>query len=263
MQRPVDYVKDGAIVTVTLNEPETRNAISDITVVDAIVEAIERIGRDRSVAVGILTGSGSTFSSGGNLKMMGVNEGIVEMLGTNTRLNYRDGIQRIPIAFERLEVPMIAAVNGPAIGAGCDLACMCDIRIAGSGARFAESFVKLGIIPGDGGAWLLSRAVGFSKACEMAFTGDAIDAAQALSCGLVSQVVPDGELMTAARNLARRIAVNPTHALRMTKRLLREGQYMRLDSLLEIAAAMQALAHAEPSYQETIMAIRERANAKK
>ncbi|XKH38395.1 enoyl-CoA hydratase-related protein [Azospirillum doebereinerae] len=152
-------------------------------------------------------------------------------------------------------MPVIAAVNGPAIGAGCDLACMCDLRIASEAARFAESFVKVGIVPGDGGAWLLPRVVGFSKACEMAFTGDSIDAAEALACGLVSKVVPPAELLPAAQALAKRIAVNPAHAVRMTKRLLREGRHVRLDTLLEMSAAMQALAHATADHREAVDAM--------
>ena len=126
---------------------------------------------------------------------------------------------QIPLAFERLDVPAIAAVNGAAIGAGCDLACMCDIRIASEKAKFAESFVKLGIIPGDGGAWLLQRTVGFSRAAELSFTGDTLDAAEALACGLVSRVAPPDQLLDEARKLADRIAANPGPALRMTKRL--------------------------------------------
>ena len=120
---------------------------------------------------------------------------------------------------------------------------MCDIRIAGESARFAESFVKLGIIPGDGGAWLLPRVVGMSRAAEMTFTGEMIDAAQALACGLVSRVVPNDQLMASAQELAGRIAANPGPALRMAKRLLREGQHTRLDTLLEMSAAFQAMAH--------------------
>src|SRR6201999_3796830 len=104
-----------------------------------------------------------------------------------------------------------------------DLACMCDVRIAGESARFAESFVKVGLVPGDGGAWLLPRIVGFSKACEMALTGDLINAAEALEIGLVSKVVPDAELIPEARRIAARIAANPVHAVRLTKRLLREA----------------------------------------
>jgi len=150
---------------------------------------------------------------------------------------------------------VIAAVNGPAIGAGCDLACMCDLRIAGESARFAESFVKVGIVPGDGGAWLLPRIVGFAKATEMALTGDMIDAAEAKAIGLVLKVVSDAELLDAARALARRIAVNPPHAVRMTKRLLREAHNARLDTVLELSAAFQALAHATGDHAEAVAAM--------
>jgi len=208
--------------------------------------------------VAILTGAGSAFSSGGNVKKMHEGGGLAGALPAQTRRNYKLGIQRIPLAFDRLEVPIIAAVNGPAIGAGCDLACMCDVRIAGESAKFAESFVKLGIIPGDGGAWLLPRVVGYSKACEMAFTGDMLSAAEALACGLVSKVVPDDGLMAEARKLAERIAANPPHAVRMTKRLIREGQHVQLATLLELSAAMQSLAHATADHKEAVAAFVEK-----
>ena len=254
MADPVLYEQEGNVALITLNQPELRNAISDAEVIDALVDAIERIDADLSVHAAILTGAGSAFSSGGNVKKMGEGGGLADRLPAQTRRHYKSGIQRIPLAFDKLEVPIIAAVNGPAIGAGCDLACMCDIRIAGESARFAESFVKLGIIPGDGGAWLLPRAVGFSKACEMAFTGDPIDAEEALACGLVSRVVPDAELLSTARALAQRIAANPPHALRMTKRLLREGRQTSLATLLEFSAGLQALAHATEDHKEAIAA---------
>jgi enoyl-CoA hydratase/carnithine racemase len=227
MQTPLDYAEQDGIVTLTMNMPEIRNAISSPEMIDALVEACERLNADMNARVAILTGAGTA---------------------------YKLGIQRIPLAFDALEVPIIAAVNGPAIGAGCDLACMCDIRIAAESATFAESFVKLGIIPGDGGAWLLPRAVGFSKACEMAFTGDMVKSAEALACGLVSKVVPDGELMTAARALAERIAANPPHAVRMTKRLIRGGRDISLAALLELSAAMQSLAHATRDHKEAVTA---------
>ena len=111
---------------------------------------------------------------------MHAGEGLSDPRPVYTRRNYKTGIQRLPLAFSQLETPLIAAVNGPAIGAGCDLACMCDLRIAGESAVFAESFVKLGIVPGDGGAWLLPYVVGFAKAAELALTGDTITAAEAL-----------------------------------------------------------------------------------
>ena len=174
------------------------------------------------------------------------------------RDSYRDGIQRIPLALYELDVPVIAAVNGAAIGAGLDLACMADIRISSDKALFAESFVKLGIVPGDGGAWLLPRVIGLPKASLMAFTGDTIDAAKALEYGLVAQVVPAADLEREAQALAQRIAANPAHALRLTKRLLREGQHMRLDSLLELSAAYQALAHHTDDHAEAVNAFLEK-----
>lgn len=128
------------------------------------------------------------------------------------------------------------------------------MRIASDKARFAESFVKLGIIPGDGGAWLLQRIVGYSKAAELSFTGDMLDAQQALACQLVSQVVPHDDLMATCLALARRIAANPAPALRMTKRLLREAQHQRIEALLEMSAGMQALAHHTAEHDEAVAA---------
>lgn len=246
------------IVTLTLNRPEQRNPISDEDVLETLIAALARLDADNATRAIIITGAGSAFSSGGNLKKMGASGGLNDPLPAQTRLNYRRGIQRLPLLIEAMEVPTIAAVNGPAVGAGCDLACMCDLRIAGESARFAESFVKVGIVPGDGGAWFLPRVVGFSKACEMALTGDAIDAREALACGLVSRVVPDADLLAEARALAARIAANPPHAVRMTRRLLRQGRNADLDSLLEMSAAMQALAHATDDHREAVAGLLER-----
>jgi enoyl-CoA hydratase/carnithine racemase len=244
--------KDGHVVTVTLNRPEIRNAISDDDMITDLVTAIQRINHDADARCAILTGAGTAFSSGGNVKKMRDGGGMFAGSPYDLRNGYLQGIQRIPVAMYELEVPIIAAVNGPAVGAGCDLTCMCDIRIAGKSAKFAESFVKLGIIPGDGGAWFLPRAVGSSKAREMAFTGDMIDADEALECGLVSKVVEDDKLMDAAMALAKRIAANPPHALRMAKRLLREGERTSLHTLLDMSASMQALAHKTADHKEAV-----------
>lgn len=253
MSELVLYEQEGPVALLSLNRPELRNPISEADMVEAVVGALERLNADLTVRVAILTGRGSAFSSGGNLRHMGA--AAASRPPVETRRQYETGIQRIPLMFERLEVPIIAAVNGPAIGAGCDLACMCDIRIAAESARFAESFVKVGIIPGDGGAWLLQRVVGYSKAAEMAFTGDMLDARAALECGLVSKVVPDAELLAAARELAGRIAANPPHVLRMTKRLLQESRHARLDSVLKLSAAMQSLAHTTKDHAEAVDAM--------
>jgi enoyl-CoA hydratase/carnithine racemase len=258
MNQPILVTRDGTVVTVTLNMPEKRNPVSGLDVIEALINAMQQADADISVRAVILTGAGTAFSSGGDLKAMKAGEGLKNALPAQTRRNYRFGIQRLPLMFHALEVPVIAAINGPAIGAGCDLACMCDIRIAAQSAKFAESFVKVGIVPGDGGAWLLPRIVGFSRATEMALTGEMLSADEALACGLVSRVVPDDELLAAARAVADKIAANPPHAVRMTKRLLREGQTATLANLLEMSAAMQSLAHATQDNGEAIDAFLER-----
>lgn len=255
MSEPILMDLSDGILTLTLNRAETRNPISDGDMINALIDALAVADEDMLVRVVILTGAGRAFSSGGNLKKMGKGEGLYDPLPAQTRRNYRSGIQRLPLLFESLEVPVIAAVNGAAIGAGCDLCCMCDIRIAAESASFAESFVKVGLVPGDGGAWLLPRIVGFSKACEMALTGDALSAQEALRCGLVSAIVPDADLPDHARNLAARIAANPTHVVRMTKRLLREAGNANLTAVLEMSAAMQAIAHATEDHEEAVSAM--------
>jgi len=248
------FERDDAVVTLTLNRPEERNALSSQANWDEIVACCERVRTDPTVKVVILTGAGSAFSAGGNVKDMRDKKGISAGNPYAIMRGYQNGIQRIPLALYDLDVPTIAAVNGPAIGAGCDLACMCDIRIASEKARFAESFVKLGIIPGDGGAWLVQRVIGYARAAELTFTGDTIDAQTALAIGLVSRVVAPEALMNAARELAARIAVNSGPALRMTKRLLRQAQTGRLDETLELSAAMQALAHHTPEHDASVAA---------
>lgn len=246
--------RDGPVVTLTLNRPQERNALSSSEQFDALVTACDAIQADDSVKVVILTGAGSAFCAGGNIKDFRDKKGLAAGSPAEIRENYRRGIQKIPLAFQRLDIPTIAAVNGPAIGAGCDLACMCDIRIAAESAVFAESFVKLGLIPGDGGAWLLQRIIGYSKAAELTFTGDAIDAREAERIGLVSRIVPGDRLMDEAQALARRIAANPGATLRLSKRLLREAQTTRLDTLLELSAGFQALTHGSAEHEAAVAA---------
>jgi enoyl-CoA hydratase/carnithine racemase len=248
------FARDGAVVTLTLNRPEERNALSTQAQWDELVDCCARVRADESVKVVILTGAGTAFSAGGNVKDMRDKKGIAGGSPYAVFKGYQGGIQRIPLSLHQLEVPTIAAVNGPAIGAGCDLACMCDIRIASDQATFAESFVKLGIVPGDGGAWLLQRAIGYQRAAELTFTGDAIDAQAALAMGLVARVVAPDALMPSARDLAARIAANPAPALRMAKQLLRQAQTARLDETLQLSAALQALAHHTPEHDAAVAA---------
>ncbi len=246
--------RSGSILTVKINKPEVRNTLSDPELIDSLVTLCEMANNDSGIKAIVLTGVGSAFSAGGDIKKMRDGTGSSAGYPHEVRDNYRRGIQRIPLAFRSLEVPIIAAINGPAIGAGLDLACMCDVRIAADVAVFAESFVKLGLVPGDGGAWLLQRIIGLPRATLLSLTGDTINAATALEWGLVSYVVPGGQLLEAATEIAERIAKNPSPALRMTKRLLQEAQQQDLSSLLDLSASFQALAHQTEDHKEALEA---------
>jgi len=252
--KEIIFEQQGRIAILTLNRPEVRNVITEQTMIDEIVDACQRVQDDTSISVMILTGAGSAFSAGGNVKEMYEKKGIFAGDPDQIRNNYRQGIQRIPLAFQRLDVPTIAAVNGPAIGAGCDLTCMCDIRIASDKARFGETFVSVGLIPGDGGTFLLPRVLGYSKALELAFTCRVIDAAEALRLGLVSEVVAPDRLMERSLEIAAEIARHPGRILRLAKRLFSLVQGKSLEETLEISAAFQALCHNTPEHMQALEA---------
>lgn len=264
-----EVAADG-VATLVLNQPERRNPLDD-RCIEELVETLGRFRRDDAARCLLVTGAGSAFCSGGDLGML--ESWLVADAGPAApdgspgprrcdpiaqRDRYRDGIQRVPRAFLAVEKPIVAAINGAAIGAGNDLALMCDIRVAGESARFGESFCKMGLAPGDGGAWLLVRAVGLEKACEMIFTGDVIDAREAHRIGLVGRVVPDAELMPTARALAAKIAAGPALALRMAKFAIHRGLNQTLDESLETMALMQAMLHGTADHREALRAFRER-----
>ena len=174
------------------------------------------------------------------------------------REGYRGNIHKALRALHTLDVPLIAAVNGPAIGLGCDLACLADIRIASAKASFGVTFLKVGIIPGDGGTWLLPRVIGLSRAAELFYTGRVIKAEQAELWGLVSRVVPPDALMTEAHALADEIAQQPPYQLRATKTLLRQGQTVSYDTMLELAASTQGVMHHTEDHREGARSILEK-----
>jgi enoyl-CoA hydratase/carnithine racemase len=257
-QDPMLFETRGKVALLTLNRPETRNALSGEEMFAAFEQNFARIGRDPGIGAAVLTGLGSAFCSGGNMNEMRERSGMFGGTPDQIAAAYRAGIHRIPRAFQQLDLPIIAAVNGPAFGAGNDLACMCDIRIASSKARFAENFVRLGLVSGDGGNWLLPRVVGASRAAEMAFSGDTIDAEEALRIGLVSRVVAPEALLDEALELATRIAANPPQALRWTKQLMRKASASSLDEALDEAARLQGLAHQTADHAEAVAAFFEK-----
>ncbi|HEX3673486.1 MAG TPA: crotonase/enoyl-CoA hydratase family protein [Rhizomicrobium sp.] len=255
------FEKAGPVVTLTLNRPDARNPLGEEGDGELFAEACARINADRDLRCVILTGAGKAFSAGGNLKSMRERSGTFSGVGVHIRERYRNGIHRLVRALWTMELPMIAAVNGPAIGLGNDVACLADMRIAADTAIFGATFLKIGLVPGDGGAWILPRIIGHARAAELFFTGDTIDAATALQWGLISRVVPGAALMDEARALAARICRQPPDVLRMTKKLMREGQNTSFDTIMEMSASMQAIAHLTKDHHEAVAAFFEKRDA--
>jgi 2-(1,2-epoxy-1,2-dihydrophenyl)acetyl-CoA isomerase len=254
----LSLVKDGPIATLTIARADKLNALGEDGDGAAFQAQCEAINADQDIRCVILTGAGRAFSAGGDVKAMQQRTGNFAGSPAEIAGRYRNNIHRIARSLHSLQVPLIAAVNGAAIGLGCDLACLADIRIAAENAKFAVTFLKIGLIPGDGGSWILPRTIGLSRASELLFTGDTIDAKQAAEWGLVSYVVPPEQLMEAARALAMRIAQQPPQALRLAKTLLRQGQTASYDTMLELSAAAQGLMHHTKDHHEGIAALLEK-----
>lgn len=242
------------VALLAFDRDDVRNALTGTAILDDILAVCAWVNRTREVSVLVLTGEGRAFSAGGNVKEMRDGSGDFAGEVQDIEHAYRHGIQRMPRAITALDVPVIAAVNGAAVGAGCDLACMCDIRICARSARFAESFVNLGIIPGDGGAWFLPRVVGRQRAAEMTFSGRMVDADEALAIGLALEVVEDGDLRGRALEMAGSFAAKPPLALRYAKRLTRMAAAMPLDEFLDVCAAFQGIAHRTDDHREALRA---------
>ncbi|MFL0355066.1 crotonase/enoyl-CoA hydratase family protein [Erythrobacter sp. GH1-10] len=250
--------RDGPITTLTIDRADTMNPLGAPGDGEEFATACDAINRDLETRCVILTGAGRAFSAGGDIKAMRDRAGTFGGTPPAISDGYRDNIHRMLRALHGLRVPVIAAVNGPAIGLGCDVACLADIRIASDKAKFGVTFLKLGIIPGDGGTWILPRVIGMSRAAELFYTGDVIDAATARKWGLVSRVVPHDDLLAEAQALAARIAAMPPHSLRQTKMLLRQGQQVNYDTALELAANTQAMMHHTDDHAEGVAALIEK-----
>jgi enoyl-CoA hydratase/carnithine racemase len=252
------FGKDGHVATLTINRPETRNTLGEEGDGALFAEAAAAINAERDIRCVILTGSGPAFCSGANLAAVRARTGVFGGDAGAIRKGYKREFHAIVHALWNLEVPLLAAVNGAATGFGNDVACLADIRLAADTAGFAANFLKLGLVPGAGGAWLLPRLIGEARAAELFFTGETIDAATALHWGLVSRVVPAEMLLQEARGLAVKIAHQPPGVLRLTKKLMREGLTAGLDGVLDLSAAFQSVAHTSEDHAEALAACQEK-----
>jgi len=248
--------REGRVAVLTLQRDDVRNALTGTGLVDDICAALEWAHACEELSVLILTGAGAAFSAGGNIKVMRERSAIAAPF--ELEQYYREGIQRIPLAMRRAEVAIIAAVNGPAMGAGFDLANMCDIRIGSTRAQFAESFINLSLIAGDGGAWFLQRLVGAQRAAELTLTGRVVKAEEARAIGILLEVTEPEALLPRAQEIARQIASRPPLAVRYAKRILRLAQDQRLEDHLEACASVQAILQKTGDHLEALAAFFEK-----
>ena len=250
------YGKDKGIATITLNRPNKLNAISDTLSVE-LEHALESANSDDEVRVLILTGAGRGFCSGADVSTLGN-----KITATGGHLVDKSpsagGIWTYTLQIQNFEKPVIAAINGPATGAGFSIALACDIRIASDMARFSQIFIKRGLVPDTGSTYFLPRLVGMSRACEMVFTGEILDAEQAKEYGLVNRVVPHDDLMKEAIKLATRIAAGPPVAMKLAKRALYRGSISDLSSAIEFEGYMQNICLKTEDFEEGVSAFREK-----
>jgi len=244
------------VAVLTFKRDDKRNALTGTALVDDICATLEWANATPEVSALILTGAGSAFSAGGDIKTMRARA----MASTAAEMEryYRHGIQRIPRALHAVEVPVIAAVNGPAIGAGFDLANMCDIRIGSTNAQFGETFVNLGLMSGDGGAWFLQRVLGAQRAAELTFSGRIVKAEEAKAIGILLEIAEPDRLLPRAREIAAQIAAKPPLAVRYAKRTLRLAQYQSLAEHLESCASFQGALQKTDDHIEAVTAFFEK-----
>jgi enoyl-CoA hydratase/carnithine racemase len=249
----IKYDQSDGVATITMHRPERMNAFTDVMLREWS-HALENARLDPDVRAVILTGEGRGFSAGadlrGGLAISAQASGGGPPSAADRRNWLRDGVHYVPRAVQLLDKPYIAAVNGAAVGAGMDMASMADIRIASDAAKFAMSYVKVGLVPGDGGCYLLPRIVGVAKALELIWTGDFIDAEEALRIGYVTKVVPAEELRQTARDFALRLAAGPAVAMQLAKRLVYRGLTADWQEAFEQANSAMAIAQSTEDARE-------------
>lgn len=246
--------RDG-IAVITMDDPSNANANSTERIIDELSAAVDEVNADPDIGAVVFTGARKVFSSGGEIELM---ESYQSMDPIDVRAFYHHkGIHRLYRQLHHLELPTIAAVNGPAYGSGFGMALMCDIRLAATTASFTMNFAKLGILPGDGGTMFLLRAVGHQEAAKIMFTGQSVDARRAKEIGIVSDLYEPEQLMPAATRLALDIAANPKRNMRLMKRLLRHAHSTEWDAFVDLTISMQALSHHTPEHREGLRDLRE------
>ncbi|WOD14089.1 enoyl-CoA hydratase/isomerase family protein [Paraburkholderia kirstenboschensis] len=254
MSEELKFEIDNGIATITLNRPEKLNAFTD-AMQESWLEALEECRTNPDVRVIVMTGTGRAFTTGGDVNSFSAS---AEQTPANIKARVADGIQRLPRKIAEIDKPVLAALNGLATAGGLDIALACDIRFAAESARFAETYVRMGLIPGVGGAYLLPRIVGTSKALEMFWSADWLDARDAERIGLVNRVFPDEQLMEGTYAFARRVADGAPLAVQLIKRVMRFGLDKDLATAHELVAANLPIVRSSEDHREAVSAFKEK-----
>jgi enoyl-CoA hydratase/carnithine racemase len=250
----LEYTRDGAVATILLNRPERKNAFT-LPMIDAWVDALHDAQSNPDVHVVVLRGQGDAFCAGVDLGRV---TGEMGQTPIEIKELLRQRVQRIPRALQDLEKPIIASISGVAVGAGLDMALMCDMRLAARSARLGESYIRVGFVPGAGGLWFLPRLVGIAKAFEIFMTGDFIEGEEAHRIGMVNRVYDDDQLLDATYELAEQIAKAPPILAQMIKRALYQSVETDLRTSLDLASSHMAVVRSTPESDRAFSAIRER-----
>jgi 2-(1,2-epoxy-1,2-dihydrophenyl)acetyl-CoA isomerase len=249
--------KNNHQVWLTLDNQEQMNAIT-LEMIASLTQVLKYADADSNVRVIVITGTGPAFCAGGDVKAMEQQTGMFHGEPNELRMRYMHGIQQIPLVMESLSKPVIAMVQGAAIGAGCDLAMMCDMRIGTEKSKFGETFVKLGLVPGDGGSYFLQRVIGYSQAMMMSLTGDIIAGQEACRIGLLNMIVPEADLKSETEKLATKIASNAPVAVQMTKKLMKVAASSDLQTVLDMAAAFQGITQRTEDHFKALTAMKDK-----
>ncbi|MEX2460990.1 MAG: enoyl-CoA hydratase-related protein [Paenibacillaceae bacterium] len=257
---------DCGIARITLNRPDKLNAFST-EMIDLWIDALETVRNSDDIRVLVLNGNGRAFCSGGDVKSMVQGEGFLynnteagDLVSTALARKHSlwKRVQRVPLLLQEIDIPVIAVIHGLAMGAGLDMALACDIRIAAQSTKMAESYVKAGIVPGDGGAFLLPRLIGVDKALEMLWMGDSLSADDAKQLGLVTHVVPDENINEFVENYVQRLTEGPQQVMRFTKRAVYQGLQMDFRSSLDYISSAMGIVSELEDYYEGVRAISEK-----
>jgi 2-(1,2-epoxy-1,2-dihydrophenyl)acetyl-CoA isomerase len=250
-------IKNTHQLWVSLNNPDQMNAITT-EMIESLTEVLIHADFDSNIRVVVITGKGKNFCAGGDIKAMEEKSGMFAGESNELRARYQHGIQRIPLAIESLSVPVIAMVNGAAVGAGCDLSMMCDLRVGDNKTKFAETFTRMGLVPGDGGTFFLQRVIGYSKAMQMFLTAKSFVGSEALDFGLMNFLFEDSKLEEETLKLADTIASLAPVAQKLTKKAMKVSYMHDLQTSLDMLASFQGISQRTADHFEALKSFKEK-----